>query len=538
MKILFTSVGRRVELMQAFKSAASELGVSLKIIGTDISDSAPALLFCDAWHIVCRISDPDYIPSLLEICRAEGIDCLIPTIDTDLLILAENKTRFEKIGTKVLVAAPEKVAICRDKNYTADYFTSLGLKSPKPVDSVEKYDMGFPAFIKPKDGSSSIDAYKVTRQEDLEVYAAKIKDYIIQPFVSGREYTIDVFCDYEGNPVYITPRERLAVRAGEVLKTRICLDPVMIEEMKTLAADFRPSGQITVQLIKDGNTGDNYYIEINPRFGGGAPLSIKAGADSAKAVIKMLCGERLEFVPNAANDRAVYSRYDQSVCTESGCGVLEGVIFDLDDTLYDEKDYVRSGFSAVARHLGDPNGADTLWGYFEQGEPAIDRYLSQIGAEEKRSECLKIYREHKPEIALREGARELLSELKDKGVKVGIITDGRPEGQKNKLEALGLYGLVDDVIITDELGGAQFRKPCDIAFRIMQRKWQMPFGKMAYVGDNPTKDFIAPAQLGMQAIYFNNHNSLYSSNECVVRTCMNFNDVADTVLRLVGKKIT
>ena len=234
MKILFTSVGRRVELMQAFKNAANELGVDLTIIGADITDSAPALFFCDETKIVCRIREPEYIPQLLDICEQENVDCLIPTIDTDLLLLAENKEKFEAIGTKVLISAVDKVKLCRDKRFTADYFISLGLKSPLPVDDVEKYASGYPAFIKPKDGSSSVDAYKVNNENDLRTYAGKIADYIIQPFISGREFTIDIFCDYEGNPVYITPRERLAVRAGEVLKTRIHQDDVMIQEMLDL----------------------------------------------------------------------------------------------------------------------------------------------------------------------------------------------------------------------------------------------------------------------------------------------------------------
>lgn len=317
MKILFTSVGRRVELMQAFHKAADELNIDLTIIGADITDSAPALYFCDETRIVCRIKDEKYIPMLLDICEQDRVDCLIPTIDTDLLLLAENKAKFEAIGTKVLISSVEKVKLCRDKNYTANYFHTLGLKSPQPFNSVEKYEESgnsFPAFIKPKDGSSSIDAYRVGNIEDLKVYAEKIGDYIIQPYISGREYTIDVFCDYDGNPVYITPRERLAVRAGEVLKTQITQDAVMIAEMQTLIKDYKPCGQITVQLISDENTGDNYYIEINPRFGGGAPLSIKAGADSAKAVIHMLAGEKLEYVENAARDGAIYSRFDQSIC--------------------------------------------------------------------------------------------------------------------------------------------------------------------------------------------------------------------------------
>lgn len=318
MKILFTSVGRRVELMQAFRNAADELKLDLQIIGADITESAPALFFCDESRIVCRIREKEYIPQLLKICEEDQIDCLIPTIDTDLLLLAENKHRFEAVGTKVLVSAADKVRLCRDKRFTADYFNSLGLRSPKPVDDVEKYDMGFPAFIKPKDGSSSIDAYKVENEKDLRTYAAKISDYIIQPFIAGREFTIDIFCDYDGKPVLITPRERLAVRAGEVLKTRICQDDQMIREMQTLVQDYRPCGQITVQLIREEMTGEDYYIEINPRFGGGAPLSIKAGADSAKAVLLMLAGETLNYEEKAARDGAVYSRFDQSICINEG----------------------------------------------------------------------------------------------------------------------------------------------------------------------------------------------------------------------------
>ena len=321
MKILFTSVGRRVELIQAFRSAAKRLAVDITIIGADLVTDAPALYFCDEHLQVVRISDPLYIPNLVEYCAENKVDCLIPTIDTDLNLLAINKHKFEAVGTKVLISAVDKVKLCRDKNYTADYFISLGLKSPKPVNSVEKFEeammqgqVSFPAFIKPKDGSSSIDAYKVNNLENLNVYAQKIGDYIIQPFISGREYTIDIFGDYEGNPVFITPRERLAVRSGEVLKTRITQDHKMIEEMKVLCADFKPCGQITVQLIREESTGDDYYIEINPRFGGGAPLSIKAGADSAEAVIRMLLGQSLSYSEGAARDGAIYSRFDQSIC--------------------------------------------------------------------------------------------------------------------------------------------------------------------------------------------------------------------------------
>lgn len=313
MKILFTSVGRRVELMQAFRDAAETLQIDLKIYGADITDTAPALLFCDETILVPRISDNDYIPVLLGVCQKYKIDALIPTIDTDLLILAKNKNRFAEIGTKVVVSDVDKIALCRDKRLTADYFISVGLSSPQPIDDYLKYDLGFPAFIKPKDGSSSIFAYKVNNVEELKTYAEQVPDYIIQPFIEGTEYTVDIFCDFDGNPIYITPRIRLAVRAGEVLKTQIVQDETIISEMKQLIADYKPCGAITVQLIRQNTTGKDYYIEINPRFGGGAPLSMKAGARAAEAMLRLINAEKLDYIANAAENDAVYCRFDQSV---------------------------------------------------------------------------------------------------------------------------------------------------------------------------------------------------------------------------------
>ena len=314
MNILFTSAGRRVELMQAFRKASQDTGIPLTLFGADMNPHAPALAFCDRAVIVPAIRDSEYLPTLRRVCRENGIDALIPTIDTDLLLLAQNRDSFT--DTNVIISDPEKVALCRDKRLTAAYFHSVGLKSPLPVDDYRKYEGGFPAFIKPRDGSSSIFAYKVKEADELEAYARQVPDYIIQPFISGTEYTVDAFCDFEGNPILITPRIRLAVRSGEVLQTRIDQDDRIIDEMKRLIADYRPRGQITVQLIRQDGTGDDYFIEINPRFGGGAPLSIKAGADSAAALLRLLAGEKLTYREKAAEHGAVYSRFDQSIRVE------------------------------------------------------------------------------------------------------------------------------------------------------------------------------------------------------------------------------
>ena len=100
MKILFTSIGRRVELIQSFRNAAEQLNTELTIVGADIVDSAPALYFCDEIKIVPKIENKQYIPVLLDICEHEKVDCLIPTIDTDLLLLSENKEKLRLLGQK------------------------------------------------------------------------------------------------------------------------------------------------------------------------------------------------------------------------------------------------------------------------------------------------------------------------------------------------------------------------------------------------------------------------------------------------------
>lgn len=192
---------------------------------------------------------------------------------------------------------------------------------------------------------------------------------------------------------------------------------------------------------------------------------------------------------------------------------IEAVIFDLDDTLYSEKEYVRSGYRAIASILSQlPNAEEELWTAFKHGQNAIDTVLNNnnIYSDELKEKCLKIYRFHVPEIHLYSGVYDMLISLKNNGFRLGIITDGRPEGQHNKIDVLGLENIVDEIIITDELGGIQCRKPNEISFRMMQDKMNIPFENMVYIGDNIKKDFIAPDKLGMRSIYFRNSDGLYA----------------------------
>ncbi|WP_027203314.1 HAD family hydrolase [Butyrivibrio fibrisolvens] len=192
----------------------------------------------------------------------------------------------------------------------------------------------------------------------------------------------------------------------------------------------------------------------------------------------------------------------------------EGIIFDLDDTLYGEKQYVRSGYKEVASVIPQVDRAyDKLYEAFLRHENAIDVVLASAGidSEEVKALCLKKYRYQKPDINLYEGVDDLLAAIREARKKIGIITDGRPEGQRAKIKALGLEKMVDHIIITDELGGIDFRKPCPVAFKKMHEIMGVPYEKLVYIGDNMHKDFIAPRELGMGAIHFKNVDGLYYS---------------------------
>lgn len=191
---------------------------------------------------------------------------------------------------------------------------------------------------------------------------------------------------------------------------------------------------------------------------------------------------------------------------------LRAVIFDMDDTLYSEKEYVRSGYAKIAEVLPQvEHAAEKLWKLFEEKKPAIDELLKKekIDSEEVKQACLHAYRYQIPDIHLYEGVAEMLKGFRVNGLKLGIITDGRPEGQRAKLQVLGLEELVDEIIVTDEFGGPEYRKPNPIAFETMKKRLGVEYAEMCYVGDNTKKDFIAPDQLGMRSIWFRNPDGLY-----------------------------
>lgn len=319
--ILILSAGRRVELVKCFKEAAKIKNIKSNIVTADISMTAPAIYFGDKNYIIPRIGEDDYIESIIEICNKEDIRLIIPTIDTELMIMSENKDSIErKTGAKVLVSDKRVINICRNKKNTNKFFDENGFGVPREIDEkdIKEENYKLPLFIKPLDGSSSINAFKINSKKELVFFKDYIKRPIIQECIEGREYTIDTFIDFNGQPITIVPRERIATRAGEISKGIIIKDRELINEVKKVIEVLKPIGHITFQCMKTKE--GIKFIEINPRFGGGAPMSIKAGANSTLNLYKLLLGEKLSYNEDY-EENMMALRFDDSIFLNSD-GVL------------------------------------------------------------------------------------------------------------------------------------------------------------------------------------------------------------------------
>lgn len=200
--------------------------------------------------------------------------------------------------------------------------------------------------------------------------------------------------------------------------------------------------------------------------------------------------------------------------------MIKAVVFDLDDTLFPEMEYVKSGFRAVADFLIRETNKDyyeELIKLFEKDKKDVfDRLIKNNGIKIEVKELIDIYRNQKPTIRFYDDVLPFVNELKAKGIKTGIITDGRPEGQRAKLEALKCYSIFDKIIITDELGGIEYRKPHPLSYEKMAESLNVNYDEMMYIGDNPSKDFGISEVYPIKTVWVKREGKRIHTNEKVL----------------------
>ncbi len=329
MNILLTSVGRRVELLKAFRRSMCQFNISGQIIAVDSKQNAPACLLADTAELVPKINDPTYIDSLLDICTRHEIDLLIPLIDTELQILSLHQQQFRDRGVTLLISSVATNEICHSKKKTSIFFEKIGVKTPKIYKLDEVTELDLPLILKPDTGSSSVGLYYIQNQVELKFFSNYVEDPIIQELITGEEYTIDILVDFQGKAISIVPRLRIETRAGEISKGITVKNPALLAAAKQVVESLPGAiGCITIQCFLQSD-GQIVFIEINPRFGGGYPLSYRAGADFPSWLMQLYMGEYPKVAIDEWEDGLAMLRYDDAIFVKANeIGIISQLTID------------------------------------------------------------------------------------------------------------------------------------------------------------------------------------------------------------------
>ena len=312
--IIITSAGQRVALVRDFKETLVRFYAEAKVFTTDMNpELAPAAYVSDGCFEVLRVTDENYISQLLDICKKNEIGMIVPTIDTELLVLAENKKLFNDNDIIVCVSDLDFIKVCRDKRNTGDFLEKHNIRVPKAVD---KYNPTFPLFAKPYDGSLSTNLHYIKNAEELTQDILDDPKLLFMEYIDKetyKEYTIDMYYGTDNCVKCIVPRERIKIRAGEINKGRTVKCPLMEYIKERLDKIEGCIGCICIQVFFNPLTEDVVGIEINPRFGGGYPQSYAAGGNYPEMLIKeYFLGEKIAYIDDW-KDNMLMLRFDDAV---------------------------------------------------------------------------------------------------------------------------------------------------------------------------------------------------------------------------------
>ena len=312
--ILITSAGKRVVLVKIFQKTLKELGLDGKVYTVDMKpEMAPAGFVSEECIRVPRCTSADYVDMLLQICEDKQIALVVPTIDTELFVLAQNRARFEAQGVHLVISDADFIKVCCDKRLTDSLFEELGIAIPKHLD---KDHVSFPMFAKPYDGSLSVNTHVIKSEEELTPDILEDPKLLFMEYIDKKEYkeyTVDMYYGIDGQVKGIVPRERLEVRAGEINKGITRKNSIVSYLKERMATMKGVRGCICLQLFYRASDQDIKGIEINPRFGGGFPLSYYANANFVEYILReYLLNEQIAYSKDWL-DHTLMLRYDEDV---------------------------------------------------------------------------------------------------------------------------------------------------------------------------------------------------------------------------------
>jgi len=308
--VLITAASRRVSLVRNFRVAVKEYNG--KVITVDYNTESPALFFGHNHYTVPLVSSPDYLDSIEKICKKEKIKLIIPTIDNELRLWAKNRKRFEEQGIIVSISDEDTVDMCNDKWKTYLFFNENKIPFPKTyLPEQTSSQMRFPLFIKPREGRGSVKAFKIENKDELFFFKKYIKEPIIQEYLYGKEFTVDLFFSRDSRLISMVPRYRLVIRSGVSDRGLTFNNKKLTELIMRISEKIKFQGAINIQ----GKIHENEikFFEINPRFSGGIQLTTAAGPNFSVFLIKEILGEKLKPEIGKYEKELLMTSYEDSI---------------------------------------------------------------------------------------------------------------------------------------------------------------------------------------------------------------------------------
>jgi carbamoyl-phosphate synthase large subunit len=311
---------------QAFiRGLREQTELPVRLVGVDTVAHSAGLFDCDARYTVPRADDERFLAAIETICRAEAVHVLAPVGHFELALFADAAPALRAAtGVHVISNSPAAVALASDKRASALAVAQHGVAVPAVYDATNLAEVPVPVIVKPTSGAGSR-GVTVVRERSALLPALELAGDapLIQDYVEGQEYTVDLVLAADGEVLAAAPRIRVEVRAGQSYKGVTVDDPDVQDAARRCVLALGLTGQGNVQLIKSSDDGRCYFIEVNPKFAAAMGLTIGAGLNIPLLYVKLALGlvPRPEELERAARmwllrswqDRVVAERDIESV---------------------------------------------------------------------------------------------------------------------------------------------------------------------------------------------------------------------------------
>lgn len=295
MNILFTNIGRRTYFID-YALELKNKGYPIRIFASDTSrETAGFWVSKDVTPFLTphvSKNEEQYFTQLKKECLKHEIEVIIPMMDFELPVLAKKKRDLAGLGIQVIVSDYDTVMNCLDKKINYEYCLKKEIQVPQALFDAGNLFFDFPLIKKKIKGSGSVGLRILQNPGELILFEQGTD--LLQVCIEGKEYGVDILNDLNGNFVHSFVREKMSMRSGETDKAKGVFFDRFKVLAKTISSKFRHIGNMDVDFIED-KTGKVYFIDFNPRFGGGYPLTHLSGYNYLQALLDMIMGRPVKF---------------------------------------------------------------------------------------------------------------------------------------------------------------------------------------------------------------------------------------------------